>query len=317
VRFNHALHLTPGLPSAAGGKPLWTVGMLAAEDRARYAREGQKDADGVVLDCASCHESPESSDARGAYFPPVSFERHCAACHRLQTPGPEGAMIAVPHGLEPAAVRQSLRERILGALLQSDPELKPQQGRPRPDRRPRKEIEEALRRKVDQGVAVSERLLYEGAKAVCTECHFYRTVAGDTVDQPSPDDLAALDRLRIEPAGIPLVWYPRARFDHQPHRAVECRHCHEQAHPDSPLASRTHLDVQLPTIESCVPCHAPPGGTAVAPRGGVAHTCVTCHRYHAVETPSEIEPAVPRRGLDALLGRSPHPEPENRKINTP
>ena len=109
LKFSHGRHMLPGLSFAsaeADGPPRgtrWTYGMLPEADRPRY-QPRDKTADGLVqLSCASCHQFAASGAddlrtvsallagaAPGAYALPVSFERHCAACHQLPFAGVTG-----------------------------------------------------------------------------------------------------------------------------------------------------------------------------------------------------------------------------------
>src|SRR5436305_1610669 len=56
LKFNHQLHLTPGM-AVSGGGPLWKLGDVHPEYRDRYRRPEQGDAAAVQLDCAACHRA--------------------------------------------------------------------------------------------------------------------------------------------------------------------------------------------------------------------------------------------------------------------
>jgi len=110
IKFNHKLHLTPGIVRAAGAPP-WTVARIAERDRDRY-RDGADDAAPATLRCESCHVldrgdlkladgTPGGSlrpvRSAGATYLPIAYEQHCAGCHALdvnreptRSPGPKG-----------------------------------------------------------------------------------------------------------------------------------------------------------------------------------------------------------------------------------
>lgn len=82
--------------------------------------------------------------------------------------------------------------------------------------------------------------------------------------------------LDILPTGIgtgPRRWYTSSRFDHGAHRFMSCVDCHGKA-----AGSAFTSDVLLPTMESCVSCHAPRTTGTLA--GGATTSCTACHSYH-------------------------------------
>ncbi len=81
-------------------------------------------------------------------------------------------------------------------------------------------------------------------------------------------------------------WFPYSRFNHQPHRMMDCVACHQKREEDrtaadqaalakNPLAlvSRDTRDVLMPRLALCAKCHHT--GT-----GGVRADCLECHQYH-------------------------------------
>ncbi len=79
----------------------------------------------------------------------------------------------------------------------------------------------------------------------------------------------------ITPVRVARQWFPKARFDHGKHQAVEdgCDQCHQQAHD-----SKESEDILLGGTEDCDECHAYPGtGHALE------STCTTCHGFHVSE----------------------------------
>jgi len=94
---------------------------------------------------------------------------------------------------------------------------------------------------------------------LCGTCHEAQKSADQT----------GVDRWRIMPALLQRHWMPRARFDHDPHRVMDCTNCHNA--PDSLRSS----DVLMPGIETCQSCHQGEGEL-----DGARSECVDCHEYH-------------------------------------
>ena len=118
VKFDHAQHLLPG--QTGSGRDVIRLQDLEPEQRERYreAMERLRDQGGefadleinddslVQLDCFSCHQfggAPDSqvsmsADAElGRYLQPISFDRHCSACHSLNLDGRTEKTMPVPH----------------------------------------------------------------------------------------------------------------------------------------------------------------------------------------------------------------------------
>ena len=110
---------------------------------------------------------------------------------------------------------------------------------------------------------------------------------------------------------VPKVWLTRAHFSHAPHRAVDCRACHEQAYGNAKDDTGEHgswLDnqkVMIANIDVCVACHAQRTAQDTA---GARTDCVECHRYHAADRPPQglelrsVRPADRRTLPDFLRG---------------
>lgn len=307
LKFSHGRHMTAGLvfggPSRDG--PL-TYAKLAPGDRARLMPAGAAEMDLVQLSCASCHEfasSQSAGDVRqvsgqltaaqpGAYALPVSFERHCVACHALpyDPAAPERTM---PHGLDAEATRRFLVTALLEASATGQAALDapvPPPALPAnapPDPPPLATLRDELRGRVD----VSRTF----TRGVCGKCHEVADArlpaaallhaAGQAADE-GPETW-----FRVPPVGVPAVWLTKSRFDHVPHRAFDCRHCHAAAYPDaagtttgaiavSPLDNAT---VMIAGRESCTGCHGPAGVDAEGRTvGGARFDCVECHGYHGL-----------------------------------
>lgn len=329
LKFNHALHLTAGLRADPESKP-FTLANVAGAARPAYAaaQNDEKLEAPVQLSCASCHVAeagdglrPDRGDApRGAgrHMAPIRYEQHCRACHPL-TYAPaaaraDGTPPSVPHGLTPADLREYLRAHFTSAALTGDARTfeTPVPARPLPGQLVDHERTQKLRALIEQKVEAAGRDLLLGQKS-CGECHYL------------PADAAGVPRsvfaVRVEPTQVPAVWFEHASFDHKAHRAVECRLCHARAHPDHPQASgkllgeggRSHEDVLLPGIATCLECHSPRSAEAGAARGGARSDCVECHRYHHGDAPrhgggaaARGVPAGRRLDLSGFLSGRPH-----------
>lgn len=118
IRFNHAQHMSPGMPplplkkdgaaspemeGAESIRGTFTLGQIPEEFRVRYsALQAEKGLDALVqLTCRTCHQLDSSDFALtpmqvleigplaktprgiGAYFLPINYENQCQACHPL------------------------------------------------------------------------------------------------------------------------------------------------------------------------------------------------------------------------------------------
>jgi predicted CXXCH cytochrome family protein len=292
LKFNHALHMTAGVRLSKDAKAWTPADIVDAKVRDRYRAAGQRDGDAVQLQCASCHQLDGGTNellaglTAGAYYLPIRYEAHCRACHPLMfdTRLPD---VAIPHRLQPNEVRKFLwGAYVARALPRSKDEKRPV--RPLPGKDWPAE-EEKVRQEIKGQVAGAENFLYQkevadkerylySGKTTCGECHHYEMKAG--ADVPA----------RIVPTAVPSIWFTHAKFNHRPHRALDCRACHARAFPDSPNASTKADDVLLPGIDNCVQCHAPPGQL----RGGARFACTECHRYHNGDAPGHGLGAAPR-----------------------
>ena len=319
LKFSHGRHMRLGLtfgPTAsaetAAGSAAWTYGQMAAGDQARYRPEGGSPSDLVQLACSSCHEfAPGLADgdlravsafvagaAPGAYPLPVTFEKHCVACHALPSSGTGSASPdlsgdisgAVPHGIDPAGLRQFLEGLALREALASDGTVLHAPLPPRPLPTSAGPQRQALRDLVDQRVAGSRTFV----RGTCQKCHELEEATLSAAGSLLPASTAAMEAgwFRVPPTQVPGVWLGKARFNHQAHRSFSCQQCHADADPASAtgpppagLPEGGPLDHQLVMIagrESCVVCHAPtqpaPHGGPI--RGGARFDCVECHGYH-------------------------------------
>ncbi len=275
IKFNHWLHMQPGIAARDAKKQL-KLADLDASWQTKYANYGKPD--GLVqLDCAACHQP----DANGAYMRPIAFEEHCRACHRLELRVAEGAAVAeVPHGLS----AERLRTVVSGLLLAGE-QRKAEPPAASADESgalplvPGKTLGANLAQKISADVLGRRDLATREIATKCMECHHSRSSAS-----VSPSD--AMDVL---PPTIPQVWLRHSRFDHRAHRHVECRNCHAAAYayeqhdkpqflapPEGGQQARDGEQVMIAGIENCASCHAPASGKT----GGARYDCSECHRYH-------------------------------------
>jgi len=310
LKFNHALHMTGGMARKDGG-PVWRLKDIPEQYRQRYADQ-QKDKgrdDLVQLNCASCHWLDNGALDRphgvgsGKYMQPITYENQCRACHALtfdrQVAGDrKSPALAMPHGLQPSAVRDFLWGAYANEhVAAKHPELLKQPPRPLPGKMLSADGK-AARADIDNKLSLYEKYLYldklsEAEKRMffgnqtCGECHHYEG-----------QEVRGIPK-RIVPTNLPEVWLKHATFDHSAHRAVDCRACHQRAYPDDPEASTEAKDVLLPGIKTCVQCHAPQTASA----GGARFDCTECHSYHHRDTEAF---RAQGRGAGA---RGPRPSP--------
>jgi hypothetical protein len=323
LKFSHGRHMTAGLTFGGPSKsPPMTYAMLAEADRIRAMPATASEGDLVQLSCGSCHEFATSlppDDIRqmtalltaskpGAYALPVSFERHCVACHALPYE-PDDAKKSMPHGLDAEAMRRF----ILTAMLEKSPSARAALDAPLPPKtlpanRPQASPPAATMRAELRSAVDSSRSF---ARGMCGKCH-------DVADAELPaatllEDPGAADRgaagtetwFRVPPVGVPDVWLTKARFDHGPHRGFDCRLCHEAAYPAATpgLFPLDNERVMIAGRESCTACHAPPGFDAAGKTiGGARFDCVECHGYHGLGPHHAVSPHATGPGDPAAVG---------------
>jgi len=321
LKFSHGRHMTAGLTFGGPSKsPPLTYAMLGETDRLRAMPPTAAEGDLVQLSCGSCHEfatSLPTDDIRqvtariaaskpGAYALPISFERHCAACHPLPFE-PDDPKRSMPHGLDAEAMRRF----ILTAVLEASPSAStaldaPVPPKPLPANRPPPPPVATIRTELRSAVDASRSF----ARGMCGKCH-------DVADTELP--VATLLEVsgsagrgtggvetwfRVPPVGVPDVWFEKARFDHGPHRGFDCRLCHAEAYPattpgPSPLDNER---VMIAGRESCTACHAPPGFDAAGGSvGGARFDCVECHGYHGLGPHQRASPHARAAGQTSAV----------------
>jgi hypothetical protein len=301
LKFTHAVHMTAGMNCD------FKFSDIDPAERKRYAGDA-KAGSLVQLRCDSCHRldardpgspraqawaprSTGTSTARspGHYMVPITYENECRACHpltfdRRSESDPQAGLLAVPHGLQPAAVRDFVWGAYANEYVARQGKPQGIINRPLPGSGPALEadVRNAVNREVQalekylyrDRLSQAEKILFRG-RQTCGECHSYESNAGQTVPA------------RIMPTSVPEVWFQHARFDHAAHRAVACRDCHPQAYQAyadaaAPAASGT---VMLPGRDVCLACHGPTSAGKDGPRGGARFDCVECHRFHNGDQP--------------------------------
>ncbi|MGH8583846.1 MAG: cytochrome c3 family protein [Gammaproteobacteria bacterium] len=217
-------------------------------DKKGIRGDGQRE----VLQCASCHQRA----AGGRRMAPIRYEPHCHRCHTL-TFAMDDPDREVPHGnaktvLEMLKAYYAMRALEAGGLDVGDTPPATQRERPGTSSaasRPLTAVERAARRAAE----VSQTLF---KYRVCALCHTVQAASNPA-------------RWAINPVRVAETWFPKARFDHGQHQAVECRTCHKVASSDD------SVDVLVPGIATCRDCHGGPDT-----EGKVASNCVSCHGFH-------------------------------------
>jgi len=223
--------------------------------------KGVKAPDGTVrMTCADCH-TPEPGGHR---MQPVSMERHCASCHRLDF-DPAEPERTVPHG-DPKRVLATLVEYYSARYLAGYPDRFASARPTRVVELPaislsRNERERLLGLARTRASTVA-RDLFE--RRVCTECH-------DVRREESAGDIA----WSVAKVSRTAAWMPNARFDHSRHGTslTPCETCHDATH------SKRAADVLMPEIDTCRTCHGGEQQRAQSP-SLIASTCTSCHAFH-------------------------------------
>lgn len=239
LKFPHATHLAEG-------------GVLSPTGR-------------VELKCGSCHEP----DASGNLMTPVRFDEDCAGCHKM-TFNAAGIERELPHAKEDEVAR-ILTDYFIAAALEGGVTTP---NAPEPVTRKRRriagentaQVREAQLSDSDRGIAI-EWAKQEAVQQMDTI--FGTRLCGTCHEARKTEDEAGTARWQVMPAILQRHWMPRARFDHAPHKVMDCTTCHNA--PESTRAS----DVLMPGIALCQGCHQGEGKI-----DGARSECVDCHEYH-------------------------------------
>jgi predicted CXXCH cytochrome family protein len=223
-----------------------------------------------VLKCADCHEAT----ADGISFKPVSMEKHCAECHRLDF-DPDNPDAVLPHG-NPPLVGQTIRDYYARKALEGGvtkpgaPEIVQLRRKPGEQlSKPQAEI--ALAWANQQSDLVIDEVF---DKRICGYCHLVQKTA-DTVMPFRIAPVMLQDHGKV---------FTSSAFSHADHATEKCSSCHQAAR------SNHSEQVLMPDITRCRYCHAD-----VAGNNKVASRCHECHRYHMDDKPlmdktAHIEP---------------------------
>ncbi len=262
IKFNHQVHLDP--------------------------KRGIRGPKGIVqLKCADCHRAPGGVEAwpfgsapapaaaalasitlpDKSYMEPVSYEKHCSACHPLQFD--RRFSESAPHK-EPKVVYDFVVQKLTGYIAAHPAEIplvdEPDKRLPtRPPQPPARNAQEW----VQQRLADSQLLLWRKA---CKECHAMNYPAGyDSLPE-------------VAKAALTTRWLPHSNFDHQAHRMVACESCHSKT-----MNSKETSDVLIPGVETCRTCHRSASDAAEA-------RCFECHTYHdwSKEKPAAHPRTIPQ-----------------------
>lgn len=275
IKFNHWLHLQPGLAVADAKKKLRLSDIDTAYQK-QYVGYG-KTGGLVQLDCAACHE-PDSS---GATMQPIAFEKHCQSCHPLSLKVADDQPAApVPHGLSSERLTAVLDGLLFAAERKQVtlPSATDDESGALP-LIPGRTLGNNLAQKIGRDVLGRRNTAMRAVSVQCLECHVAASTTDDlTVELPT-----------LLPANVPRTWFRHAKFDHRAHRHVECRSCHAVAFAfeqhDKPqfikpapngLPARDNEQVMIAGLENCATCHAPAHDNT----GGARFDCAECHKYH-------------------------------------
>ncbi len=242
--------------------------------------------DGLVqLDCSDCHRAPAVNQPwryglaqfqavsaapqpdplfgapTRAYMAPVSYAKHCAACHPLQFD--KRFAESAPHDT-PEVVHAFVVNKFQQYIATHPAELRVVT---EPNRNlPERPIQASVRlltppQWVAERVVEAEQLLWN---KTCKQCH--------ALNFPTSAALPVVAK-----SNITVRWMPHAVFDHDQHGMLTCATCHGAA-----LTSQETADVLLPGIRTCQECHHP-GAEAAESR------CFECHAYHDWSKRKEVE----------------------------
>jgi predicted CXXCH cytochrome family protein len=235
--FPHATHLDPaGVKSPSRGR--------------------------VQLDCGACHRL----DASRRGFAPISMERHCRECHRLEFE-PAVTSREVPHGKPAEAVTvisefyaslalNGVKDSFEKAFGVPGEGLLRRVGQPSESER---RVALALAKRKAERVAVD---LFE--VRVCNACH-----------EVGREDASHGGAWKVAPVRIAVRWMPQARFSHKTHAQSKCADCHDVDR------SMDSSDVAIPAIETCRECH---GGSKPVEKK-LTSSCMLCHGFHDASHP--------------------------------
>ena len=248
IKLNHAVHLKGNLRGPNG--PV----QLDCDDCHRTLRPesgwqfgSNHSPDQPVAQTAT----PPSVDASRAYMSPVTYAKHCIACHGLQFDA--RFQESAPHDT-PEVIHAFLVQKFQQYIPSHSAEL-----RVTATHRniPQKPIPPEVRLLTSQQwvtvrVAEAEELLW---RKTCAQCHTLNFAVNAMLPA-------------VAKSNITQRWFQHAVFNHDTHKLLKCVECHAGV----PKSQETS-DVLLPDIQTCERCHR--GG-----REAVESRCFECHTYH-------------------------------------
>jgi hypothetical protein len=231
----------------------------------------------VVLVCHDCHVA----EASGVGFLPISMEKHCADCHRLEFE-PDVSSRQVPHG-SAEGVMLMLREFYASAALGTTPlEVTTVDGLlQRPGRRAVDVRQETAKDWANEQALRVATDLFE--VRVCVVCH---EVTRANLAAPGGVPVSVGVPFKITPVFLTQRWLPKARFEHDKHAAVACVDCH------AVTTSKTSADVSMPDIGKCRECHV----GSQPERNKISSNCELCHGFHQHDLPGPRGPPATPHG---------------------
>jgi len=258
IKLNHAVHLKKNL-KGPNGEPV----QLDCDDCHRPPTSAQPlrfgSATGTPVAIAQKSDLPIAISAR-AYMAPVTYVKHCVACHGLQFD--KRFTESVPHDT-PQVIHTFLIQKFQQYVAAHPAELR----EPGPDRTlPQKPVPVAVRvvtrdQWVAERVSESEELLWRKA---CKQCH--------ALSIPGDGELPTVAK-----SNITTRWMPHADFNHERHQMLKCTECHAGA-----LTSHETADILLPGIATCEKCHH-------SGADGAESRCFECHTYHDWTKEKEVK----------------------------
>ncbi len=220
----------------------------------------------TILRCADCHQQ----EPGGNLMRPIKFDRDCSGCHKM-TFNAAGVERELPHASEDEVAR-IVRDYFVSAAMaggvttESAPEPVKRKRRRRIAGQSTTETKAATLTDDDREQAIQWATQEAQVQMdtifgvrLCGNCHEARKSPG----------ASGIDRWQVMPALLQRQWMPKARFDHEPHRVMDCTNCHNAP------ASTASSDVLMPGIATCQGCHKGQGE-----EDGARSECVDCHEYH-------------------------------------
>ncbi|HSW14241.1 MAG TPA: cytochrome c3 family protein [Solimonas sp.] len=210
-----------------------------------------------TLACNDCHQA----DSRGVSFEPVSMEKHCASCHRLDF-DPDDPDRELPHG-RPDQIQGVIRDYYYAKALQGGVRDMAAPAVVRERRRPGDALDAGSTRSALAWADARARqtMVDTFERRTCHYCH----------EVQRTDDAAM--PWTVAPVNLDEHALDGARFDHAAHRTEDCGSCHAAD------KSKASAEVLLPELASCRDCHGDADSNTAVPSG-----CTMCHGFHIADS---------------------------------